>query len=102
MDKPQPPTFQDLPDPVRREWAALPETRLFLQRLEDLRQGALQDAAQAGLRGILHDAAAAGGMSFIAGILIAEITEDRLVLSEPPKEEKFVDPADRRGRHHGK
>lgn len=102
MDKPQPPAFKDLPDPVRREWAALPETRLFLQRLADLRQVDLEEAARASLRGLPHEAAGHAGAAGCAGSLIAEITEDHPAPPEPPKEEKFVDPADRRGRHHGK
>lgn len=102
MDKPQPPTFQDLPDPVRREWAALPETRLLLQGLAEVRLRTLDQSARASIQGKPHEAAAAAGAAEFAAALIAEITEDRPASAEPPKEEKFVDPADRRGRHHGK
>lgn len=99
MDKPQPLAFQDLPEPLRREWAALPVTGLFLRYMADLRQYMLEESARSSLMGAPHRASSNAGAFEVIELMTAAIASARVEPEDAPQEEPFRDPADRRPRH---
>lgn len=93
------PSFLDLSEAERRDWAALPASRFLLHLLGLQVQQACDESLSASATGAYPRASYHAGYADALRATLAACTDERVPADPDKQDDDFVDPARRKGRH---